>query len=55
MSLVVVGRVPVYRCIAAEATQMSDAGASVKAIRLHFGVDHHTVEKAIRWFRQPVR
>ena len=55
VSLVVVGRVPVYRCIAAEATQMRDAGASVKAIRLHFGVDHHTVEKAIRWFRQPVR
>ena len=34
---------------------MRDAGASVKAIRLHFGVDHHTVEKAIRWFRQRLR
>ena len=43
---------PVCQRIAAEATQMRAAGGTVKAIRLHFGVDHHTVEKAIRWFRQ---
>ena len=46
---------PVYQRIAAEATQMRAAGGTVKAIRVHFGVDHHTVEKAIRWFRQRVR
>ena len=46
---------PVYQRIAAEATEMRAAGGTVKAIRLHFGVDHHTVEKAIRWFRQRVR
>ena len=31
---------------------MRAAGVNVKAISLHFGVDHHTVVKAIRWFRQ---
>ena len=51
VSLVVVGRLPVYRRIAAEATQMRAAGVNVKAISLHFGVDHHTVVKAILWFR----
>ena len=52
VSLVVVGRLPVYRRIAAEATQMRAAGVSVRAISLHVDVDHHTVEKAFRWFRQ---
>ena len=51
VGLVVVAPLPVYRRIAAEATQMCVAGASVKAISRHFGVDHHTVEKAVRWFR----
>ena len=51
VSLVVVGRLPVYRRIAADATQMRAAGVSVRAISLHFGVDHHTAEKALRWFR----
>ncbi len=55
VSLVVVGWLPGYRRIAAEATQMRAAGGSVKAISLYFGVDHHIVEKAIRWFRQRVR
>jgi hypothetical protein len=50
VSLVVVGRLPVYRCIAAQAAQMRAAGVSVRASSLYFGVDHHTVEKAIRWF-----
>ena len=52
VTLVVVGRLPVYRRIAAEATRMRAAGVNVKAISLHFGVDHHTVQKAICWFRQ---
>ena len=51
-SLVRLAAIPVYQRIAAEATQMRATGGTVKAIRLHFGVDHHTVEKAIRWFRQ---
>ena len=52
VSLVVVGRLPVYRRIAADATQMRAAGVSVRAISLHFGVDYHTAEKALgRWFR----
>ena len=55
MTLVVVARLPVYRRIAGEATQMCVAGVSVRTISLHFGVDHHTVEKAIRWFQQRIR
>ena len=43
--------VPVYQRIAAEAAGMQDQGVTVAAIARHFGVDHHTVEKAIRWFR----
>ena len=38
--------------IAAEAALMQAAGVRVAAIARHFGVDHHTVDKAIRWFRR---
>ena len=31
---------------------MNDHGATVAAIGRHFGVDHHTVQKAMCWFRQ---
>ena len=44
--------VPVYQRIAADAAGMNDQGVTVAAIGRHFGVDHHTVWKAIRWFRQ---
>ena len=30
---------------------MRVAGGSLRAISFYFGVDHHTVEKAIWWFR----
>ena len=30
---------------------MQDQGVTVAAIGRHFGVDDHTVVKAIRWFR----
>ena len=43
--------VPVYQRIAAEAVGMQDQGVTVAAIGRHFGVDDHTVVKAIRWFR----
>ena len=43
---------PVYQRIAAAAAGMNDQGVTVAAIGRHFGVDHHTVEKAVRWFRQ---
>ena len=31
---------------------MNDQGVTVAAIGRHSGVDPHTVEKAVRWFRQ---
>ena len=45
-------RVPVYQRIAAEGARMQDRGVTVAAIGRHFGVDDHTVDKAIRWFRR---
>ena len=30
---------------------MHDRGVRVNAIAKHFRVDHHTVAKALRWFR----
>ena len=44
--------VPVYQRIAAEAVGMQDQGVTVAGIARHFGVDHHTADKALRWFRQ---
>ena len=43
--------VPVYRRIAAEAAEMRARGLRVSAIARHLGVDHHTVDKALRWFQ----
>ena len=37
--------------IAAEAAGMQDRGVRVAAIARHFGVDYHTADKAIGWFR----
>ena len=42
---------PVYQSIAARAAEMRDAGVRVSAIAKHFGVDHHTADKALGWFR----
>ncbi len=47
-----VPKTPVYQEIAAQAGEMRDRGVSVAAIARHFGVDHHTVDKALRWFGQ---
>ena len=41
--------VPVYQRIAAEAAGMRARGLSVAAVARHFGVDDHTVVKAVRW------
>ena len=30
---------------------MHERGAPVNGIAKHFGVDHHTAAKALRWFR----
>ena len=45
-------KTPVYQQIAAEAAEMPARGLCVSALVRHFGVDHHTVEKALRWFRK---
>ena len=42
---------PVYQRIAAEAAAMQDRGARVAEIARYFGVDHHTADKALAWFR----
>ena len=44
--------VPVYQQIAAEAGVMRARGLRVAAIARHFRVDHHTVDKAVAWFRR---
>ena len=45
-------KIPVYQQIAAEAAEMRAGGAPFRAIAEHFGVDDHTVAKAIRWFHR---
>ena len=40
-----------YQSIAARAAALRDRGDRVSAIARHLGVDHHTVDKALRWFR----
>ena len=47
-----VSTTPVYQQIAAQAAGMQNRGVTVAAIARHFGVDDHTADKAIRWFRQ---
>ena len=42
---------PVYQSIAADAAAMHERGAPVSGIAKHFGLDHHTAAKALRWFR----
>ena len=42
---------PVYQSISTRAAAMCDRGVRVSAIAKHFGVDHHTVDKALRWSR----
>ena len=44
---------PVYRRIAFEALEMRASGVRVAEIARHFRVDHHTVDKALRWSLQP--
>ncbi len=40
-----------YQRIAVEVAAMYARGVLVSAIANQFGVDHHTVDKALRWFR----
>lgn len=42
----------VYQRIAAAAAGMPARGVRVAAITRQFGVDHHTADEAIRWFRR---
>ena len=44
-------KIPVYQRIGAEAAEMQARGVPIAAIARHLRVDHHTVEKAIWWFR----
>ena len=37
--------------IAPDAAAMHERGTPVSRIAKHFGVDHHTAAKALRWFR----
>ena len=41
----------IYQVIAPEAIAMQGRGVLVSAIAKHFGVDHHTADKALGWFR----
>ena len=41
---------PIYQAIAAKAAEMRARRVRVAAIARHFRVDHHTVDKALRWF-----
>ena len=43
--------IPIYQLIAPEAVPMHARGMRISAIAKHFGVDHHTADKALRWFR----
>ena len=40
-----------HQRIAIEAAAMYARGVRGSAIAKHFGVDHHTADKALRWFR----
>ena len=42
----------IYQLIAVQAAAMHARGARVSAISRHLRVDHHTVDKALRWLRQ---
>ena len=35
-----------------EAAQMGERGVRVNAIARHFGVDYHTADMALMWYRQ---
>ena len=42
---------PLYQSIATRVAAMRDRGDSVSEVARHLGVDPHTVDKALRWFR----
>ena len=44
-------KIPIYQVIAAEVAAMHDRRVRVSAIARRLAVDHHTVDKALRWFR----
>ena len=41
----------VYQLFALRAAELRAPGVGVNAITNHFGVDHHTADEALRWFR----
>ncbi len=43
--------IPIYQVLPGVSGAMFDRGARVSGIAKHFGVDHHTAAKALRWFR----
>jgi len=40
---------PIYQAMALQAVELRERGVSVAGIGRLFGVDHHTVTKALRW------
>ena len=40
---------PIYQAMAPQALELRERGVSVAGIARLFGVDHHTVTKALRW------
>ena len=44
-------KIPIYQVIAAQVAAMHNRRVCVSAIARRLGVDHHTVDKALRWFR----
>ena len=44
-------KILIYQVIAAEVAAMHDRRVRVSAIARRFAVDHHTVDRALRWFR----
>ena len=43
--------IPIYQVIAGVSAAMHARGVRVSKIAKRFGVDHHTVDKALAWFR----
>lgn len=42
---------PIYQSMTPEAARLYEAGLTFRAIAERFGVDDHTVAKAVRWLR----
>ena len=43
---------PIYQAMAPQALELCERGVSVAGVARLFGVDHHTVTKALRWLAE---